>query len=94
MRPIYHFKPERVRSHILICYLAFALTRYVQQKAQALNTRMSPEKIRDILSGIEASILKDKETGNLYKLSSKMSREAAVIYRAVGVNRSSITTKM
>ena len=94
MRPIYHFKPERVRAHILICYLAFALTRYVQQKVQVLNEKMSIEKIRDALSTIEASILKDQETGKTYKLSSKMSREAAVIYRAVGVERSCFATKM
>jgi len=43
---------------------------------------------------MEASVLKDKETGNLYRVSSKMSREAAVIYRAVGVNRPSTTKKM
>lgn len=94
MRPIYHFKPERVRAHILICYLAFALTRYVQEKVQVLNEKMSIEKIRDVLSTIEASILRDQETGNRYKLSSKMNREATIIYRAVGVDRSYRTLKM
>src|SRR5207249_2112731 len=29
IRPIYHFKPERIEGHILICYLAFCLMRHL-----------------------------------------------------------------
>jgi transposase len=35
MRPIYHFKPDRIKAHILICYLAFALSRYAQFQINA-----------------------------------------------------------
>jgi hypothetical protein len=48
---------------------------------------MSIEHIREALAGVEASILEDVETKQTYKMSSKMSREAGVIYRAMGVNR-------
>lgn len=68
MRPIYHFKPERIKAHILICYIAFAMSRYVQQQVQMLDQRLSLERIREELSRVESSILEDKETKELYKL--------------------------
>ena len=87
IRPIYHFKPQRIRAHILICYIAFALSRFVQQKVGVLDERLSVEKIREVLSGVEASILEDQETGQLYRMPSKFDRKAATIYRAMGVQR-------
>lgn len=32
MRPIYHWRPERIRTHILICYLAFVVSRFTLEK--------------------------------------------------------------
>jgi transposase len=87
MRPIYHYKPQRIRAHILLCYIAFALSRYVQKQVSIMDNRMSIEHIREALAGVEASILEDVETKQTYKISSKISREAGVIYRAMGVNR-------
>lgn len=94
MRPVFHFKPERIKAHILICYLAFALTRYVQQKVSLSESRLSVEKIRDALSSVEASILKDQKTNQMYKLSSKLSCEANMIYRGMGLIRSQNFTKL
>jgi len=94
MRPIYHFKPQRIKAHILICYIAFALSRFVQQRVCVLDERLSVEKIREVLSRVEASVLEDKETGQLYKMPSKLDREAATIYRAVGVQRSQQVAKV
>jgi transposase len=94
MRPIYHFKPERIKAHILICYIAFSLSKYAQQKVQKLDKKMSIEKIRDALSQVESSIVKDKETKQKYKIPSKITKEASIIYLAMGINRSHIPIKM
>jgi transposase len=94
MRPIYHFKPERIKAHILICYIAFSLSRYAQQKVQMLDEKISVERIRDALSQVESSIVKDKETKQQYKIPSKINKEASIIYRAMGINRSSTPIKM
>ena len=32
MRPIYHWKKERVEAHILICYMAFALSKFTLER--------------------------------------------------------------
>lgn len=87
MRPIYHFTESRIKAHILICYLAFAITRYAQQKINIFDDSISIEKMRSSLAEIEASILEDRATGQLYKMSSRLSKEATMIYRAVGVQK-------
>jgi transposase len=85
MRPIYHFTPDRIKAHILICYLAFAITRYAQQKINIFDDSISIEKIRSSLAEIEASILEDKTTGHFYKVPSRIGKEAKLIYRAMSV---------
>lgn len=87
MRPIYHFTQDRIKGHILICYLAFAITRYAQQKIHVFDDSISIEKIRDSLAEIETSILEDRSTGHFYKMPSRMGKEAAIIYRAVGAQK-------
>ena len=84
MRPIYHYKPRRIKSHILICYLAFAVSRFVPKKVNSL----SFEKIREELLQIEASIVEDQKTGKCYRIPSAMSSESAEIYKKMHVKRS------
>ena len=88
MRPIFHFKPRRIRAHILLCYLAFAISRYTQQQVSTFLGPMSIDRIRSSLGRVEASILEDRITGEQYKLPSGMDKEAQSIYRSVGLRRS------
>jgi transposase len=94
MRPIYHFKPERIRAHILICYIAFALSRYVQHRIATIGSQMSVDRIRQALSTVQVSILEDTSTKTIYKLPSKISKEAEMIYRSMGLKRSRATVKI
>jgi transposase len=100
MRPIYHFTPDRIKAHILICYLAFAITRYAQQKINIFDSSISIEKIRNSLAEVEVSILEDRTTGHFYKVPSRIGKEATMIYRAMGVrspegpNRYTLKQKM
>jgi len=87
MRPIYHFTPDRIKAHILICYLAFAMTRYAQQKINIFDDSISIEKMRESLGEVQSSILEDTTTGCFYKVPSRMGKEATMIYRAMGVKR-------
>lgn len=90
MRPIYHFSPRRIRAHILICYLAFALTRYVHQEVNIFEESISIEKMRESLASVEVSILKSEEQGRIFVLPAPLSKEASLIYRAAGIVRSVI----
>lgn len=89
MRPIYHFSPKRIRAHILICYLAFAVTRYAHQQVNIFDQKLSIEDMRDALAGVEASTLENRITGQRYVLPSPLGKEASMIYRAMGIVRGS-----
>jgi transposase len=88
MRPIYHFRTKRIKAHILICYLAFAVARFTQERLRIFDESMSLEKIREELSEIEISILEDKISGKFYQMPSKMGPKTKLIYRAIGLKRS------
>lgn len=88
MRPIYHFSPRRIRAHILICYLAFAVTRYVHQDVNIFEESLSIEMLREALSSVEVSILKSEAQGRTFVLPAPLSKEATLIYRAAGLIRS------
>lgn len=94
MRPIFHFKPRRIRAHILLCYLAFAVARYTQRQIATFYEPLSIERIRDALSEVEVSILEDGITGERYKLPSAMGLEAKNIYRSLGLKRSNRPAKL
>lgn len=94
MRPIYHSNPKRIRAHILICYIAFALSRYAQFQVNAFAEGFTIEKIREELSHVQATILEDELTGKYYKLPSSMSKEAKQIYQSFGISRNCYPQKI
>ena len=87
IRPIYHFKPERIKAHIGICYLAFALIRHAQQRIKLAQKAMSTEDIRRALHSVQATVLEHKKTKAKYRLPSAFSQDAARIYKAFGIQR-------
>jgi transposase len=87
VRPIYHFKPERIQAHIGLCYLAFALTRHAQQRIKLAQSAMSLQRIRAALHGVQASIVQHKTTQAKYRMPSAFSHEASRIYKAFGLKR-------
>ena len=87
VRPIYHFKAERIQAHIAICFLAFALIRHAQQRIRLAQTAMSTEQIRLALHSVQASILVHKQSGAKYRLPSAVSHAASRIYKAFGLTR-------
>ena len=87
VRPIYHFKPERIQAHIALCYLAFALTRHAQQRIKLAQQAMSVERIRAALHGVQASILEHAKTKAKYRMPSAFAQDAGRIYKAFGLTR-------
>jgi hypothetical protein len=87
IRPIYHFKPKRIKAHIGICFLAFALIRHAQQRIKLAQKAMSTEDIRRALHSVQASILEHKKTKAKYRLPSAFSQDATRIYKAFDIKR-------
>ncbi|MEI6243006.1 MAG: IS1634 family transposase [Chlamydiota bacterium] len=89
IRPIYHFKPERVTAHILLCYMAFTMIRHVEFRVEKQQEKISIEEIRKELWRTQSSLLLDKSTNKKYRLPSKLSVKAKAIYQTFGAVRGS-----
>lgn len=94
MRPVYHYASRRIKAHILLCYIAFALCRYVQKRISMQHGNLSIDRIRSTLIDVQYSILKHEETQSRYRLPSKMSMEARQIYGVFNLKRGKRITKM
>ena len=85
MRPIYHWTPKRIKSHILICYMAYALVVRVKYKLKEAKVKLSVERIREELGYLQASIVRDQKTGRRFLLPSKATDTQRKICDALGV---------
>lgn len=86
MRPIFHFKTERIHTHIAICYMAFAVLRHMEYIVN-LTQKISPQFILEELMEVQASILKDKVTGKQYHMPGRVSHTASKIYKAFNITK-------
>lgn len=85
IRPIYHWKPSRVKAHLAISFMAYTLVRYLEYRVRLQYVKLSPEKIRQILLSVQTSIYYDTKTNNKYSMPSLMSKDAKKIYKLMEV---------
>ena len=87
MRPIFHWKPERIKAHVAICYMTFSTLRHLQYRI-ALRQKVSVDVILEELRNVQSSIHMHKVTKDLYKISGRFSNTAKKIYKALDLERS------
>ena len=85
IRPIYHWKPRRVKAHLAISFMAYTLVRHLEHRVRLQYIKLSPEKIRKILLSIQVSVLYDTKTDKKFAMPSKISNDAKKIYKLMGV---------
>lgn len=85
MRPIFHWTPQRVRAHILICFLALVCIRCLAYRVRLRFEPMSPARIVRTLNSVQASILRDTSTERRYVLPSRISEDARKLYTTMGL---------
>jgi len=87
IRPVYHWKPERVRAHIAICFAAYGLVKHLEYRVALQYRKLSIEKIRQTLLRVQTSILFDKKKRIRYGLPSRMERDARKIYNILKIKK-------
>jgi transposase len=87
MRPIYHWKPERIHAHVAICYMTFSVLRHLQYRVN-LTQKVSVETILDELLNVQASIHIHKRTKDRYRVPGHFTNDARKIYKAFDLERS------
>ena len=85
VRPIFHWKPQRIQAHIAICYMAFCCLQHLRHRLTAMDHPMSPYEIRRALNGLQFSVLTQQGSGKQFAMPSKASAEARRIYRCLGL---------
>lgn len=60
-RPIYHRNEVAIRSHVLICFMALIMGKYLE-----INTKMSLKRIRKALWRVHEAHLRDERTGKVH----------------------------
>ena len=88
VRPVFHWKPERVRAHIGICFIAYSLVKNLEYRVGLQYKALSIETIRQAILRVQTSILFDRKKRIRYGLPSKMKQDAAKIYGVMGIKRS------
>jgi transposase len=94
MRPIYHFTPHRIQAHILICYMVFTLIRHLQFQLKKRSQPMSAFRIIDALRDVQASIMRDVVTEARYKMLSRLTEDAEIIYDTLQLERGFSTLQL
>ena len=85
VRPIFHWKPERVKAHLAISFMSYSLVKHLEYRIKLQYKKLSPEKIRQHLISVQTSILYSAKKKIRYGLPSKLSLEARKIYQALGI---------
>jgi transposase len=86
MRPIYHFKPERIKAHIALCFMAFSLLRHMEYHIK-LTQKISLDVMLDELTHVQASFYRHTPTGKVYRMPGKFTQNASKIYKAFQLQR-------
>lgn len=88
IRPVYPWKPSRVRAHIAISFVALFLVKHLEHRVRLQYKKLSSQYIRNLLINTQTSILYSKPKRIKYALPSKMKAETLKIYRLMGIKRS------
>jgi transposase len=95
IRPIFHHKGHRIKAHLEICFLAYALARQLMYCYQVQNGEsVSFRVIRNELLAVQASLLVNLRNKEKYIIPSKATPVAKRLYRLVGLKRSLVPYKI
>jgi transposase len=87
VRPVFHWKPSRVKAHLAISFISYALVKYLEYRVRLQYKKLSPEIIRKSLVGVQTSINYNKVKRIRYGFPSSISQEAKKIYQVMGLKR-------
>ena len=81
IRPVYHWKPSRVKAHIAISFASLLIVRHLEYRIKRQYKKLSPKVIRELLLNIQTSIVYDKTKKIKYAIPSKIKLESNNIYK-------------
>ena len=89
VRPVFHWKPHRIKAHIAICFMAYSMVKNLEHRVGLQYKKLSIESIRKTLAHVQTSILYDKKNKIRYGLPSMLKLDAKKIYKLMGLSKQS-----
>jgi len=78
MRPIYHFKKQTIEAHVLICFMALAVCKYMELKAGK-----STKRIIKLLKSITEARMKNLPTGKIFVMRKEVPEEIKQLWKTL-----------
>ena len=82
-RPMFHWSPQRIRGHLVLCFIAFLLQRTLELELSSIGNAASPEAIRDAINSLNLSVI--EHDGELHYLRSTVADLSTVILRLLKI---------
>lgn len=83
IRPMFHWTTQRIRAHILICFISLFLERYLEKMLRINNTPLTPDRIRYALQRAHSIHFQDTDTGRCGVMESTLSPDAKSIFEVL-----------
>jgi transposase len=80
IRPIYHYKKEIIELHVLLCFMALAICKYME-----LKTEKSTQSILRLLRSVTDARLKNKLSGKEFILRTEINSETEAAIKKLGI---------
>jgi transposase len=93
-RPIYHWSENRIKAHVLICFMALVLERHLYAKLKKSEAPLTTTNIHNALRSCKKIVLQDSKNFRLFELSTNKPIEAKQIYETVGLDWRSQTIEL
>lgn len=84
-RPIFHWAPKRIRSHVLLCFINLFLERFLELLLLKKNLKLTPDRIRQALSQVHTITFEDKLSKRQGIMESNLSEDAQKIFQTLGI---------
>ena len=94
VRPVFHWTQRRVRAHVAICFVAFAILRILRWKHNSSHPAQEPlseQTILNELANVEVSLLRDEGNGKQYLVPSSSTKNQRLLYATAGCRLSGET---
>lgn len=82
-RPVFHWKPDRIRAHVLICFVNLFLERFLEQLLKTKEMPLTPDRIRHALTEIHTMHFVDNETRRHGCMPSSLPDDGIKIFKAL-----------
>lgn len=90
-RPIFHWAPHRIHSHILICFITLFFERYLELLLRKNGTPLAPDRIRHSLAQVHTMHFKDTTTYKPGVMKSSLSEDVIKIFAVLGISDERLT---